>query len=220
MSLGSFESKCIFCRILHVIIQRCVLTKSLNRFDWLRQFLSISECPWPSTTVGCSVYDGDRILMCQNRFKIDLFGSRNDSDWNDQKIICKIWSTTIPNKPLDWSQSFISWSSETLENSMFAKKSFHTQWASKIIVYKTSEIILIQFSFMGPPDDKTWTCSLGVFSIDLIDSDGFHRSPTVRGPQWRWDTVSVTEIEDRTLMRRNRLKIGPCGSRNGFDWNL
>ena len=78
------------CRVLHVIIQRCVLTKSLNRFDWLRQFSSISECPWPSITVGCSVYDGDRILVCQNRFKIDLCGSRNDFDWNDQKLFVRI----------------------------------------------------------------------------------------------------------------------------------
>ena len=125
------------------------------------------------------------------------------------------------SKPLDWSQSLISWSSETLENSMSAKKSFHTQWTPKIIVYKTSEVVLIQFSFMGPPRDTPWQ-HMNMFTRGLLTwFDRFRRASSVSDCPWPSTTVGHNVCDwDRTLTCRNRLKLDPCGSRNGFDWNL
>ena len=54
----------------------------LARFDHLRPFSPISECPWPLVTVEYSLCDGDRALVRRNRLKIDLCGFRNGFDRN------------------------------------------------------------------------------------------------------------------------------------------
>ena len=59
----------------------------LTWFDRFRRVSSVSDCPWPSTTVGHNVCDGDRTLTCRNRLKIDPCGSRNGFDWNLWKFL-------------------------------------------------------------------------------------------------------------------------------------
>ena len=95
-------------RVLRVITQRCVRARSLTRFDRLRRFLSISECPWPLRTVEHSLCDGDRASVRRNRPKIDLCGSKNGFGWNIRSLDAhKIYPAAAPNRQIDLKHSFL-----------------------------------------------------------------------------------------------------------------
>jgi len=120
------------------------------------------------------------------------------------------------SKPLDWSQSLISWSSEALEKSVSAKKSFHTQWVPKLIVCKTSGVVLIQFSsMMGPP--RAWQ-HVDMFTRGLLTwFDRFRRTSSVSDCPWSSMTVGHNVCDgDRTLTCRNRLRNWSLWIQNRF----
>ena len=101
--------ECIFAyRVLRVITQRCVRSRSLTRLDRLRRFSSIPECPRPWVTVEYSLCDGDRAPVRRNRLKIDPCVSKNGFGRNLRILdVHKIYHVAASSRQIDLDHSFL-----------------------------------------------------------------------------------------------------------------